>query len=117
MYVQVLLHCMYAHLQWCACCVQHSTLSTLHTQGTRRDKDATSLDLIVMDNLFYGMRPARIYDLKGSERNRFNEAAAANPLVRTPSGATPLGMGKGLSYRQPVVPHIAIPCCPHPRMT
>lgn len=32
--------------------------------------------------MFYDRPLSRIYDLKGSERNRFNEAAAANPQVR-----------------------------------
>ncbi|KAJ9530178.1 hypothetical protein QJQ45_023462, partial [Haematococcus lacustris] len=37
------------------------------------------LDLLVMENSFYGRPVSRIYDLKGSERNRFNPAAAQNP--------------------------------------
>lgn len=32
-----------------------------------------------MENVFYGRHIGRIYDLKGSERSRFNSAAAANP--------------------------------------
>lgn len=32
-----------------------------------------------MEHVFYDRAVARIYDLKGSERNRFNEAAAARP--------------------------------------
>ena len=39
------------------------------------------MDVLVMENCFYDRHLYRIYDLKGSERNRFNEAAAANPNV------------------------------------
>ena len=35
-----------------------------------------------MENCFYDRQISRIYDLKGSERNRFNADAAANPQVR-----------------------------------
>ncbi len=38
-----------------------------------------SQDLLVMENCFYGRPVARIYDLKGSERNRFNADAASRP--------------------------------------
>lgn len=41
--------------------------------------EAVDLDVVVMENCFYNRKVHRIYDLKGSERNRFNEAAAANP--------------------------------------
>ena len=41
-----------------------------------------ALDLLVMENCFYDRQISRIYDLKGSERNRFNAEAAANPQVR-----------------------------------
>lgn len=32
-----------------------------------------------MENVFYSIPISRIYDLKGSERSRFNADAAANP--------------------------------------
>lgn len=32
-----------------------------------------------MENIFYDRQITRIYDLKGSERSRFNADAAANP--------------------------------------
>ena len=32
-----------------------------------------------MENVFYDRQISRIYDLKGSERSRYNESAAANP--------------------------------------
>ncbi|PNG99931.1 hypothetical protein TSOC_014275, partial [Tetrabaena socialis] len=38
-----------------------------------------SMDLLVMENCFYDRPVARIYDLKGSERNRFNADAASRP--------------------------------------
>ncbi|GIL70860.1 hypothetical protein Vretifemale_1543 [Volvox reticuliferus] len=38
-----------------------------------------SQDLLVMENCFYDRPVARIYDLKGSERNRFNADAASRP--------------------------------------
>jgi hypothetical protein len=37
------------------------------------------LDVVVMENIFYDRQISRIYDLKGSERSRFNADAAANP--------------------------------------
>lgn len=37
------------------------------------------IDVVVMENIFYDRQISRIYDLKGSERSRFNESAAANP--------------------------------------
>ncbi|GFR43902.1 hypothetical protein Agub_g5036, partial [Astrephomene gubernaculifera] len=39
-------------------------------------------DLLVMENCFYDRPVARIYDLKGSERNRFNADAASRPEDR-----------------------------------
>ncbi|GAX78095.1 hypothetical protein CEUSTIGMA_g5537.t1 [Chlamydomonas eustigma] len=47
--------------------------------GPREGKDGIVLDLMIQENVFYDRPITRIYDLKGSERNRFNEAAAANP--------------------------------------
>jgi 1-phosphatidylinositol-3-phosphate 5-kinase len=38
-----------------------------------------SIDVLVMENIFYDRQISRIYDLKGSERSRFNADAAANP--------------------------------------
>jgi hypothetical protein len=38
-----------------------------------------SIDVLVMENIFYDRQIGRIYDLKGSERSRFNADAAANP--------------------------------------
>ena len=49
--------------------------------GVGSGKDGTTLDVLLMENCFYDRRITRIYDLKGSERNRFNEEAAANPHV------------------------------------
>jgi len=46
--------------------------------ATNAGKDGV-LDLLVMENCFYDQQISRIYDLKGSERNRFNADAAANP--------------------------------------
>ncbi|EFJ51101.1 hypothetical protein VOLCADRAFT_88405 [Volvox carteri f. nagariensis] len=43
-----------------------------------RDREF-SQDLLVMENCFYDRPVARIYDLKGSERNRFNADAASRP--------------------------------------
>ncbi len=40
-----------------------------------------SLDVLVMEHVFYDRQISRIYDLKGSERSRFNADAAANPQV------------------------------------
>lgn len=37
------------------------------------------MDLLVMENCFYDRPVWRIYDLKGSERNRFNEQAHSRP--------------------------------------
>lgn len=37
------------------------------------------IDVLVMENIFYDRQISRIYDLKGSERSRFNADAAANP--------------------------------------
>jgi hypothetical protein len=37
------------------------------------------IDVVVMENIFYDRQISRIYDLKGSERSRFNAEAAANP--------------------------------------
>ncbi len=42
-----------------------------------------ALDLVVMENSFYDLGVSRIYDLKGSERNRFNPNAAMNPQARS----------------------------------
>ena len=36
-------------------------------------------DLLVMENCFYDRHISRIYDLKGSERNRYNADAALKP--------------------------------------
>eukprot|EP00798_Chlamydomonas_sp_ICE-L_P025226 gene25226-10872_t len=46
--------------------------------GLAGSKDGV-LDLLIMENCFYDRQITRIYDLKGSERNRFNAEAAANP--------------------------------------
>ncbi|MEW5311615.1 MAG: hypothetical protein WDW38_003314 [Sanguina aurantia] len=37
------------------------------------------IDLVIMENCFYDRQIHRIYDLKGSERNRYNADAANNP--------------------------------------
>lgn len=47
-------------------------------QGGGPFRDGT-IDVLVMENIFYDRQISRIYDLKGSERSRFNADAAANP--------------------------------------
>ncbi|KAI8466583.1 MAG: hypothetical protein J3K34DRAFT_433360 [Monoraphidium minutum] len=47
-------------------------------QGASPYRDG-AVDIIVMENIFYDRQITRIYDLKGSERSRFNADAAANP--------------------------------------
>ncbi len=48
-----------------------------------------------MENCFYDRPVARIYDLKGSERNRFNADAASRPDDRLEVGAGRGGEGRG----------------------
>lgn len=39
------------------------------------------MDLIVMENLFYGRTISRVYDLKGSVRSRYNSDTKANKVL------------------------------------
>lgn len=39
------------------------------------------MDVVVMENLLYGRRIARIYDLKGSTRSRYNADASGRNSV------------------------------------
>nr|GMD13682.1 putative 1-phosphatidylinositol-3-phosphate 5-kinase FAB1C [Ipomoea batatas] len=41
----------------------------------------TKMDLIVMENLFYGRNISRVYDLKGSVRSRYNSDTKANKVL------------------------------------
>lgn len=41
----------------------------------------TKMDLIVMENLFYGRSISRVYDLKGSVRSRYNSNTKANKVL------------------------------------
>ncbi|XP_031114168.1 putative 1-phosphatidylinositol-3-phosphate 5-kinase FAB1C [Ipomoea triloba] len=41
----------------------------------------TKMDLIVMENLFYGRSISRVYDLKGSVRSRYNSDTKANKVL------------------------------------
>ena len=47
--------------------------------------------------MFYDRHVSRIYDLKGSERNRFNEAAAANPQVQGQGGGEREACAEGVA--------------------
>lgn len=54
------------------------TLKSAAGGGSGAAKDG-AIDILVMENIFYDRQISRIYDLKGSERSRFNAEAAANP--------------------------------------
>ncbi|VFQ66533.1 unnamed protein product [Cuscuta campestris] len=41
----------------------------------------TKMDLIVMENLFYGRNICRVYDLKGSVRSRYNSDTSTNKVL------------------------------------
>lgn len=58
------------------------------------------MDVLVMENCLYDRHLYRIYDLKGSERNRFNEAAAANPNVSRGDVWEKCGPGEGSHARR-----------------
>lgn len=41
----------------------------------------TKIDLLVMENIFYGKNITRLYDLKGSLRSRYNADSSGNNKV------------------------------------
>ncbi len=62
------------------------------------------MDLLVMENCFYDRPVWRIYDLKGSERNRFNEQAHSRP-----DDSLEVGAERGRSALHRAIPALVIP--------